>query len=153
MLHIVEITNALRTDLRGKRIGAVDYGTKRVGFAVADELHITASPRGTFANTPTVVEELQRAFLSERLGCVIVGVPVRHDNAASPLIDAIEVFGERLGRGMVIPLYYVDEAYSSRDAMQSMIAAGTKKRARAQKGRTDEVAAAVILREFLRELE
>jgi putative holliday junction resolvase len=152
-LEVVEITTALREELRRKRIGAVDYGTKRVGFAVADELHITTSPRGTFANTPQLLEELQSAILLERLGCVLVGVPVQHDGSVSPLMRTIEVFGEKLRAATSLPLYYVDEAYSSREATQSMIAAGRKKRDRSRKGSADEVAAAVILREFLRELD
>ncbi len=153
MLQPTDITNQLRAELLGKRVGALDYGQKRIGFAVADELHITASPRGHFANTEALGSELQSAFARERLGALIVGVPFQHDERQTPIMLEIQAFVEVLASQTALPIYLVDEAYSSREAMRTMIHSGKKKRHRAEKGRTDEVAAALILREFLRELE
>jgi putative Holliday junction resolvase len=149
----IEITNELRAELRGKRIGALDYGQKRIGFAVCDELHIIASPRGFFASTLNLVGELLTAFERERLGAIIVGMPFQHDDSESPMMQEIHTFIDELREQTTLPVYVVDEAYSSREARQTMIHSGKKKRHRAEKGRTDEVAAALILREFLRELE
>ncbi|MCU0425289.1 MAG: Holliday junction resolvase RuvX [Candidatus Kapabacteria bacterium] len=150
------ITNDLRAALRGKRIGALDYGQKRIGFAVADELHILASPRGFFANVNGNAEvlksELERAFDRERLGALIVGMPFQHDDTETPMMQEIRGFIRFLEETFSLPVYIVDEAYSSREAMRTMIHSGKKKRHRAEKGRADEVAAALILREFLREL-
>ncbi len=148
------ITNDLRAALRGKRIGALDYGQKRIGFAVADELHILASPRGFFANdNPAILKsELRSAFEQERLGALIVGMPFQHDDTETPMMQEIRGFIRFLEETFSLPVYIVDEAYSSREAMRTMIHSGKKKRHRAEKGRADEVAAALILREFLREL-
>lgn len=151
---ITIVTNELRKALRGKRIGALDYGQKRIGFAVADELHIIASPRGFFANgnPVTLKSELQSAFERERLEALIVGMPIQHDDTETPMMQEIRGFIDFLEQTFSLPVYIVDEAYSSREAMSTMIHSGKKKKHRAEKGRTDEVAAALILREFLREL-
>ncbi len=149
----VEVNNDLRAALRGKRIGALDYGQKRIGFAVAEELHIVASPRGFFLNDASLQQELEKAFARERLGALLVGMPFQHDNSETPIMKEIRAFVEGLRGSLAIPVYMVDEAYSSREAMRTMIQSGKKKRHRAEKGHTDEVAAALILREFLQELE
>ena len=151
--EVTTITAEVRQMLKGKRIGAIDFGQKRVGFAVADELHILASPRGVFPNNASLLDDLLRAFDNERLGGIIVGMPVKHDASESSWMREIGAFILHLRASTPLPVYVADEAYSSRDAKQAMIQAGRKKQQRSQKGRTDEVAAAVILREFLRELE
>lgn len=153
MTKPVEITHALRAALHGKRIGALDYGQKRIGFAVCDELHIIASPRGFFASTLNLMSELQIAFERERVGAIIIGMPFQHDDTETAMMREIHAFMEELRAHTTLPMFVVDEAYSSREARQTMIRSGKKKSHRAEKGRTDEVAAALILREFLRELE
>ncbi|TAE21884.1 MAG: Holliday junction resolvase RuvX [Candidatus Kapaibacterium sp.] len=150
---LTRITPELRSMLAGKRIAAVDYGKKRVGFAVADELHILASPRGIFHNSPTLVEEILRACQSERCGAILVGMPLQHDDGITPMMQEIARFIGDLQSASAVPVLVIDEAYSSREARQSMIASGKKKRYRQTKGHADELAAAIILREFLRELE
>lgn len=153
IITAVEVNDDLRAALHGKRIGALDYGQKRIGFAVAEELHIVASPRGFFLNDASLPQELGKAFERERLGALIVGMPFQHDNSETPIMQEIRAFVDRLRSSFVIPVYVVDEAYSSREAMRTMIQSGKKKRHRSEKGRTDEIAAALILREFLQELE
>jgi putative Holliday junction resolvase len=142
--------------LKGKRIGAIDYGLKRVGFAVCDEMHILASPRGFFANNTEQPEklwsELVVAVERERLGAVVVGVPYRLDGAQTPVIEAIERFVEEAKRRLALPVFTIDESFSSRNAVRTMVSSGVKKKQRAAKGRTDAVAAALILRDFLEEI-
>lgn len=140
-------------DFRGLRLLAIDYGRRRVGTAVCDELHITVSAREVLQRDhPDFWELLLRLIEKERAAAIIVGVPFRHDGASTPLIGEIEKFiadtAAKSGK-TVIP---VDESYSSRRAVQTMIAAGVKKQKRAQKGIADAVAAALILREYLNQL-
>jgi putative Holliday junction resolvase len=153
----VVVTAELRARLRGKRIAALDYGRSRIGFAVCDELHIVASPRGFFQNAPSaadkVAHEILAACAREGVGAAIIGMPFRVDGAVTPLMQEIEAFIRRIRAAAPFPIYCVDEAFSTREASRAMIAADVKKRKRAAKGRADEVAAAVILRDFLRELE
>jgi putative Holliday junction resolvase len=151
-LSVTTITSELRQMLRGRRIGALDYGRKRIGFAIADEMHILATPRGIFHNTPRVVEEICAVCEQERLGCLVVGMPIQHDDTQTAMMLEISDFIQRLQSVTPLPIYIADEAYSSREAQQTMIRAGKKKSHRAQKGSTDEVAAAIMLRYFLEEL-
>ncbi|MCS6809325.1 MAG: Holliday junction resolvase RuvX [Bacteroidota bacterium] len=155
LVHPVEITSQLRVELRGKRIGALDYGQKRIGFAVADELHILATPRGFFLNGQLDVlkREMQRTFDYERLGAVIVGMPFQCDNSETPIMREIQHFIAFLRTWCDLPIFVVDEAYSSQEARAILMHTGARKKERSAKGRTDEVAAALILQEFLRELE
>ena len=119
---ITIVTNELRTTLRGKRIGALDYGQKRIGFAVADELHILASPRGFFINDATILtNDLQRAFERERLSAVVVGMPIQHDNTETAMMQEICGFIDFIRQTFSLPVYVVDEAYSSREAVRTMI--------------------------------
>jgi putative Holliday junction resolvase len=151
-----EAHQSLHLSLRGKRIAALDYGTKRVGFAVCDELHITVSPRGFFDNDESNPEllwkQLAEAFAWERVGAILVGVPYRVDGAQTSVIEAIERFVGELHRRFALPVFTIDESFSSRRAVQTMVATGIKKKQRAAKGRTDAVAAALMLREFLEEI-
>lgn len=139
------------TELVGKRIAAFDYGLKRIGFAVCDELHITVTPRGVFQNDDRLWEYVFEALHHYRVDAVVIGVPYRHDNTSSPMIEATQEFARDFESRIALPVYLYDEAFSSRKAADLMMAGGMRKKKRRQKGATDRVAAAVILREFLDE--
>ena len=143
-----------KPDLRGKRLASLDYGRKRVGFAVCDELHITVTPRKFYDITDeNFWKHLLTDIIVERVSAIIVGVPYRHDNIQTEMILEIKQFIEEVKVKTELPVYEQDEAFSSKEAMGTMINIGRKKKKRAQKGSADMVAAAVILRDFLQELE
>lgn len=137
-------------DFHGQRLFAVDYGRRRVGTAVCDELHITVSAREVLQRDhPDFWEQLLRLIEKERAAAIIVGVPYRHDGQTTSLLREIERFMTEAARRSAKPVIPVDESYSSRQGVQAMIAAGVKKQKRAQKGAADAVAATLILREYL----
>lgn len=140
--------------LKGKRLAAIDYGRRRVGFAVCDEFHITTSPRGVFILTSDDFwDELLAALKREYAAAVILGVPLRHDNEETELIKEIYEFAEELKEKSGLNVITYDEAFSSKRAVQTMLQIGTKKKKRAKKGSKDEFAAAIILRDFLNSIE
>lgn len=139
--------------IEGKRVAAFDYGGKRIGFAVCDALHISISPRGHFDNGPDAMKHIIAALQAEEVGAVVVGMPYRTDGARSPIMERIDRFVKNLREKTNLPVFISDEAFSSKQAFQLMIEANHKKKTRRQSGKKDEVAAAIILREFLRELE
>lgn len=144
----------VKSELLGKRLASLDYGRKRVGFAVCDELHITVSPRKFYDITDAKFwDNLLADLVAERVYAIIVGVPYRHDNVETEMIIEIKSFIEDVKTRTSLPVYEQDEAFSSKVAMTTMIGIGKKKKKRAQKGSADMVAAAVILRDFLHELE
>ena len=140
--------------LKGKRIAALDYGTKRIGLAVTDELHITISPRDILlADAPELWENLRKFVERERLSALVVGIPIREDGTKTAIVRRIEKFILKLRTEIAIPVIEYDESFSTQTAFQTMIAGGMKRKQRAQKGMKDKIAAAVILRDFMEDFE
>lgn len=145
---------SVREEISGKRVAAVDYGKKRVGLAVSDEMHITSSPRKTLiADDENFWSDLLEFLQFERIGVVVVGVPYRLDDKNKEWILEIKNFIKELTEKSGLPVYEYDESYSSKRAVSTMVEIGKKKKKRAQKGNTDMIAAAIILRDFLKENE
>lgn len=141
-----------RTSLRGKRLMALDFGMRRIGVAVCDELHILVSTRPVLDNTPQVLEILCRLVDRERCDALLIGVPRHHDDRTTPIIEAAEAFIGLVRSAVTIPVYEVDEAFSTQQARARMIGSGVKQKRRRQKGVKDQFAAAVILETVLEEL-
>ena len=140
--------------LKGKRIAALDFGTKRIGLAVTDELHITISPRDILlTEAPELWDNIRRFIQIERLGAIVVGIPIREDGSKTSIVKRIEKFILKLKVEIEIPIIEYDESFSTQAAFQTMIAGGMKKKQRQQKGMKDKIAAAVILRYFLEDYE
>lgn len=140
--------------LKGLRLAAIDFGFKRVGLAVCDEFHITISPKKVLDYTAdSFFDELIAFFDDERIGAVVIGIPLRNDDKESNVIKEIRKLSKKISDETKLIVFEQDESYSSKIAVKEMINIGSKKKRRSQKGRKDEVAAAVILREFLQERE
>ena len=138
--------------LRGRRIGALDFGDARIGFAVCDPMHITCNPRGVFANDAGVIDAIRTAAEREELAALVVGRPFSSDGRTAPIEERIEEFVKHLREELPIPVIIFDESFSTRRAFDAMRAGGARRKKLRQKGRKDEVAAAVILRDFLDEV-
>jgi putative holliday junction resolvase len=137
---------------KGKRIAAIDYGSKRLGFAVCDELHITVSPRECFYRDKVDFwKKLLDALEKDCIGGIVLGVPWRLDGELTPLIKEILNFSDELKEKSKMEVIHVDESYSTVDATQVMISIGKRKKKRSIKENKDKIAAAIILRQFLDE--
>jgi putative Holliday junction resolvase len=141
----------LRT-LHGKRLCALDVGTKRIGVAVCDEMHILVSTRPVIANDDHVLETLRRRLADDRIEALVIGVPRLHDDRTTPIIAFIEAFVTKVRAEVSIPVFEADEAFSTQEARALMISGGTKKKKRQTKGVKDQMAAAVILRDVIEEV-
>jgi putative Holliday junction resolvase len=141
-------------DLTGKRIVGIDYGLKRVGLAVCDELHITVSPKMTFLRQQKDFwEAIIKVINYERAGAIVVGVPYGFDESKANISKDVFKFIEDLKKRTDLKIIPYDESFSSYEAMDTMLSIGKKKKKRAAKETKDMIAAAVILRNFLREEE
>jgi putative Holliday junction resolvase len=137
-----------------KRIACFDYGTKRIGFAVSDELHITIRPVRVFdATSKTLYEDIVEELKKQNVGLVVIGQPIRYDGNTSEVLIAIDNFKERLSVTTDLDIMLYDENFSSREAMSLMVSNGKKKKDRRKKGNLDMTAAAVILKNFIDENE
>lgn len=141
-------------DIKGKKIGAIDYGKKRIGFAKCDIFHVTVTPVTTFITTDAnYFEDIINTIQNENIDALVIGIPLLHDNSESAISEEIKIFAEKLKRITGLNVYFQDEAYSSKIAVQTMVEIGSKKKKRRTKGSTDRFAAAIILRDFLQENE
>jgi len=142
------------TTLRGKRLAAFDYGMARIGVAVCDEFHIVVSTRPVIVNdAATIWGAIQDRLTADRIDVLLIGVPRRHDDQKTEIIEKIEAFIEELRTRIAIPVMAVDEAFSTKRARELMLVTGMKKKRRQTKGTKDVVAAAIILQDFLKELD
>ena len=131
------------------RILAIDYGTVRTGIAVTDPGQIIATGLTTVPTT-TIFEFLTDYMKKEKVEGIIVGEPKHLNNTPAQSAKAVEKFTEQLGiKFPGLPVYMVDERFTSRMAFQSMIDGGVSKKDRRNKGTIDMVSAALILQTFM----
>ena len=130
------------------RILALDYGTKRTGIAVTDELQLIASGLTT-VNTSELLPFLKKYLETEDVALIILGEPKRLNNVASDVEANIQKFRESLEKITNIPIKRVDERFTSKMAAQSMLDGGMKKKQRKNKALLDEISATIILQSYL----
>lgn len=131
------------------RILAIDYGTKRTGIAITDELQLIASGLTTVA-TPDLIPFLQKYILSENVELMLVGEPKQKDGTHSDVEKDILLFLKKFVKSVPnLEIKRVDERYTSKMAFQSMIDSGLKKKQRRNKALIDEISATIILQEYL----
>ena len=131
------------------RIIAIDYGLKRTGIAVTDPLKIIATGLTT-VNSKELITFLKNYFSKEEVELVIIGEPKNMDDSdthATPLVKKFITEFQKLFSK--IPIKKVDERFTSKMASQAMIDMGLKKMQRRDKKLIDEIAATIILQEYL----
>ena len=133
------------------RILAIDYGLKRTGIAVTDPLKIIASALTTI-ESPRLVSFLENYFKQEQVELILIGEPKNLDgsdtHATQPVKRIIEELKKRFP---AIPIKTIDERYTSKMASRAMIDMGMKKKQRREKGMVDQIAAAIMLQEYMKE--
>tara|TARA_R110002073_G_scaffold8207_5_gene45870 strand:+ start:82016 stop:82426 length:411 start_codon:yes stop_codon:yes gene_type:complete len=131
------------------RILAIDFGEKRTGIAVTDELKIIASGLTT-VNTKELLLFLKDYTSKELVELFLVGKPKQMDNTDSESEEFIKPFLKSLQSNFPnIPMERVDERFTSKMAFQTMIDSGLKKKQRQNKALVDEISATIILQSYL----
>ena len=130
------------------RILAIDYGRRRIGLALSDEMCLTVQPLLTLrrTNRRNDLRRLREIARENAVASIVVGHPVRLDGTAGEMADEAARFAARLRKELRLPVELADERLSSWEAEQ-MAASGGRARSKARS--TDEVAAAIILRDYL----
>ena len=135
--------------IRMARILAIDYGEKRTGIAVTDELQIIASGLIT-VKTDELIKFLIDYTNKEQVELFIVGLPKQMNNSDSESEKHILSFLKQLKKSLSkIPIKRIDERFTSKIAFQTMIDSGLKKKQRRNKGLVDEISATIILQSYL----
>lgn len=131
------------------RILAIDYGIKRTGIAVTDELQIIASGLTTIPSE-TIIPFLKDYFSKENVSTVLIGEPKQMNGLPSESTPIIEKFVATFSSEFPeMKVIRVDERFTSKMAFQTMIDSGLSKKQRQNKGLVDEIAATILLQDFL----
>jgi putative holliday junction resolvase len=131
------------------RILSIDYGAKRTGLAVTDPLQIIATGLCT-VETPKLLAFLKDYMAKEPVERIIIGMPTNWDDSATHATPLVQKFIQVLAKHFpAMPVTEVDERYTSKLAVQAMIQMGMKKKQRREKGMVDEIAATIMLQEYM----
>jgi putative holliday junction resolvase len=134
------------------RILSIDYGLKRTGLAVTDPLQIIATGLTT-VETPKLIPFLKDYFSKEPVELIIMGEPKNWDESDTHATPLVKKAVERLKKEFpAMPIKMVDERYTSKLASQAMIEMGMKKMQRRNKALVDEIAATIMLQEYMRSI-
>lgn len=152
--HINSLTPKLLKTLNYKmpRILCIDYGKKRTGIAVTDPLQIIATGLTT-VDSWDLIPFLKKYFEQEEVELIVIGDPKNFDNSdthATPLVK--EIIKKIEKEFPLMPITTIDERFTSKMAKQAMLDMGMKKKDRRNKKNVDEIAATIMLQEYMANL-
>ena len=128
---------------------AIDYGQKRAGIAVTDPERIIATGLKTVPSS-AIFSFLDEYLSNEKVDCIVVGEPFQMNFTPSESSQFIEPFVKKLKKNYPkIVLKRMDERFTSKMAVQSMIEGGLKKKSRQNKSLVDKVSATIILQSYM----
>lgn len=131
------------------KILALDYGTKRVGLAITDDLQMIASPLETI-HSATLIDYLKKLTSTDKIDAVVLGMPKGLKGEETNATRAVENLQKELKRKFPqLEIHLYDERFTSAMASMTLIQGGMKKSKRQEKGALDKVSAAIILQSFL----
>ena len=129
---------------------AIDYGRVRTGLAVTDPERIIATALTT-VDTPTLLSYIKDYCAREVVDCFVVGEAKHLNNTPTESMQYIEPFVAKLHE--LFPdkeVARIDERFTSKMAFQTMIDSGLKKKQRRDKGMIDQIAATIMLQDYMR---
>lgn len=131
------------------RIMCFDYGTKRVGIAVTDNLQMIAT--GLCTLHPDEIDDyLKNYFRTEVVEQFLIGLPKKLDNTINDVERYIKGFIKKLQSNYPhIPIHRMDERFTSSIAQQAMLQGGLKKNDRQNKALVDQISATLMLQNYL----
>lgn len=131
------------------RILCIDYGKKRTGIAVTDPLQIIATGLTT-VDSHELISFLKKYFQDEEVNLIVIGEPKNLDDSDTDATPLVKEIIRRLEKEFPkIPIKKVDERFTSKMARRAMIEMGMKKKDRRNKRTVDEIAATIMLQEFM----
>ncbi len=134
------------------RILAIDYGAKRTGLAVTDPLQIIATGLTTI-DSGEMIPFLKKYLAAEPVELILVGMPLNLDDTATHGTPLAEAAINRIQREFPdMPIRTLDERFTSAKARSAMIEMGMKKKDRRNKRLVDEIAATIMLQEYLQSI-
>lgn len=131
------------------RILCIDYGLKRTGIAVTDPLQIIATGLTTI-DSRELIPFLKKYFQQEAVSEMVIGEPKNLDDSDTHATPLVRQIIKKLEKEFPnIPLKTIDERFTSKMAKQAMLDMGMKKKDRRNKANVDEIAATIMLQEYM----
>ncbi len=132
-----------------KSVLSIDFGDKRTGFARSDELGLLAHPHSVFKTHPykNLREHIESIKKEYNIGAILLGIPYGETERITKQTEKVLRFKAKLETDFSIPIFEIDEAYSSKIALDMAHQKG--KNFKQIKNLIDAQAAAVFLQEFL----
>lgn len=135
------------------KILAIDYGKKRTGLAITDSLQMIASPLDT-VSTYDLQAYLENLLNKERIDILVIGEPKNLQNEAETIEKSILPLINFIKRRFTqLKIERIDERFTSKIALQTMIAGGMPKKERRKKENLDKLSATIILQSYLENRE
>lgn len=131
------------------RILGLDHGTKRVGVAVSDELHMIAVPLEYIAPEPFAdfLARLKEILREKEIELILIGMPRNMDGSYGPAALKVQEFAAALKDAVAVPLKLWDERLTTTQAQKFLIQGGMRRDKRKEK--VDQTAAAILLQSYL----
>ncbi len=131
------------------RILGLDHGTKRVGVAVSDELHMIALPLEYIAPEPFAdfLARLKEILREKEIELILIGMPRNMDGSYGPAALKVQEFAAALKDAVAVPLKLWDERLTTTQAQKFLIQGGMRRDKRKEK--VDQTAAAILLQSYL----
>lgn len=149
MIRFSKILNIEMLHLAMAKIIAIDYGAKRCGIAETDDLQIIASALET-VEAKSLMGYLVQYLSNNRVEAIVVGLPLRMSGEVSDIEDEIQKFIQKFSKTYPkIKVERMNEAFTSKLAMDAMIQSGVKKKDRRVKGNLDKISATIILQQYM----
>ena len=131
------------------RVLAIDYGSRRVGVALSDPLRVLARGVVTLSNDERLLDSLLELIQREAVALVLVGMPYAPDGGMGKTAREVQRFIEKLRKRTAVSVEVWDESQSTREAQRVLLEAGMKRSARRRRENLDQMAARLMLQEFL----
>jgi putative Holliday junction resolvase len=131
------------------KILAIDFGTKRTGYAISDASKIFAFGLST-QETKNNLSYLKKIVPTEKIDTIVIGLPKKLNNELADIVPKINAFIQQIHKEFPeISIKQLDERFTSKMAFQSMLDSGMKKKDRQNKSLIDEISATILLQNFL----
>ena len=131
------------------RILGLDHGTRRIGVAVSDELHLIAQPLEYITPEPFAdfLKRLKEILAEKEVGLILIGMPRNMDGRYGPAALKVQEFTAAVKDAITVPLKLWDERLTTKQAQMYLIQGGVRRDQRKEK--VDKTAAAILLQSYL----
>ncbi len=135
---------------RYTRILGIDYGSVRIGLSVSDPMKIIAQGLTTIPNDERTIPKLVKIIEEQNVERIVVGKPLNLKGELGMKGEEVAQFIRHLSAAISVEIVQIDERFTSVMAQRSMVTMGTtKKQRKNNKGKVDEIAAAILLQSYL----